>query len=98
MRMPAPAILAMIFCFISTPMQTAEAKVTINIGISINKDRKLTCREGQRLLRLYGFRDIVRLDCNGRFYVYRGLGDRGRYEITLRAANGRVVDLRRIRY
>jgi hypothetical protein len=49
------------------------------------------------LLRNRGFRDVRRVDCGGRFFVYRAWRGNTRFEIAIRASNGQVVDVRRLR-
>jgi hypothetical protein len=75
--------------------------VTINIGISIGTNissgRRITCARGETLLRNRGVRNIVRVDCRGRYFVYRATRSASRFEIAIRASDGRVVDLRRVR-
>ena len=80
-------------------MPTPAQAVTINItiGTNLNNGRAVTCRDGERILRRRGFRDIRRVDCRGRFLVYRAWRGSGRFEIAVSAHNGRVVDFRRLR-
>ena len=80
-------------------MPTAVNAVTINInvGSSLSSGRGITCAQGERLLRNRGFRDIRRVNCRGRHFVYRGWRGGSRFEIVVRQSNGRVVDVRRIR-
>lgn len=77
---------------------TAAEAVTVNIivGTNLNNGRAITCWEGERLLHNRGFRDIRRMDCRGRYFVYRGSRGGSRFEIAIRSSNGRVADLRRI--
>ena len=82
---------------VTLPAPAYAVTININIGTSLNHGRAITCREGERLLRNRGFRDIRRVDCGGRFFVYRARRAAGHFEIALRARDGRVVDLRRIR-
>ena len=82
---------------VTLPAPAHAVTININIGTSLNNGRAITCREGERLLRNRGFRDIRRVDCRGRFFVYRARRATGLFEIALSAHNGRVVDLRRIR-
>jgi hypothetical protein len=82
---------------VASPMPAHAVTIEINIGSSLNNGRAITCREGERLLRNRGFWDIRRVDCRGRFFVYRARRVTGLFEIGLNARNGRVVDLRRIR-
>ncbi|MCF6097983.1 hypothetical protein [Mesorhizobium muleiense] len=79
----------------STPAHAVT--ININIGTSLNNGRAITCRDGERILRNRGFRDIRRVDCRGRFFVYRARRGASRFEIAVSANNGRVVDLRRLR-
>ena len=97
----AIACLAIILGLFLAPavMPTAVEAVTINIniGTSLNNGRGITCAQGERLLRNRGFRDIRRVNCRGRYFVYRGWRGGSRFEIAVRSSNGRVVDVRRIR-
>ncbi|HTN97017.1 MAG TPA: hypothetical protein VL101_08570 [Nordella sp.] len=79
-------------------LPTYAQGVTINLhnGSSFNTRRAITCKEGERILRNRGFWDVRRTDCRGRFFVYRAWRDGRRYEIALRARNGRVADMRRV--
>ncbi len=87
----------MLMTFASQPSFAQSVNVDIRIGTSLNNGRSITCSQGERLLRLRGFRDIRRVDCRGRFYIYRAnLGIR-RFEVALNSRDGRVVDMRRIR-
>jgi hypothetical protein len=77
---------------------TAEAvTININVGSSLNNGRGITCAQGERILRNRGFRDVRRVNCRGRYFVYRGWRGGSRFEIAVRSSNGRVVDMRRIR-
>lgn len=80
---------------VPTPAQAIT--ININIGTSLNNGRAITCRDGERILRNRGFRDIRRVDCRGRFFVYHARRGAGRFEIAVSAHNGRVVDFRRLR-
>jgi len=82
---------------VALPAPAHAVTININIGSSLNNGRAITCRDGERLLRNRGFRDIRRVDCRGRFFVYRARRTTGLFEIGLSARDGRVVDLRRIR-
>jgi hypothetical protein len=77
----------------------AEAQVSINIqvGTDLNRGRRISCSDGERLLRARGYRDIRRVDCRGRYFVYRAWRGNNRFEIALSASNGRVVDYRWLR-
>ena len=82
---------------VASPTPAHAVTININIGTSLNNGRAITCRDGERILRNRGFRDIRRVDCRGRFFVYRARRGAGRFEIAVSAHNGRVVDLRRLR-
>lgn len=77
-----------------TPAQAIE--ITLHNGSSFNTRRAITCREGERVLRQRGFREARRVDCHGRYFVYRAWRDGRQYEIALRARNGTVADMRRV--
>lgn len=79
------------------PAQASSVTININVGTSISSGRGITCREGERLLRNRGFRDVRRIDCRGRYFVYRGWRSGNRFEVVLRSRDGRVVSRRRIR-
>lgn len=92
-------LLLVLFFVWTTPVPVFSQSVNINIrmGTSINNNRPITCAQGQRILRQRGFRDVRRIDCRGRFFIYRAWRGNQRFEVALRARDGRVVDLRRIR-
>lgn len=77
---------------------SAQTNVTINIGVgtNLNHGRGISCSQGERILRSRGFRDVRRVDCRGRFFVYRAWRGNARFEIAVRQRDGRVVDVRRI--
>lgn len=79
------------------PTPAEAVTISLQIGTSLNNGRSISCRDGERILRNRGFRDIRRVDCRGRFFVYRARRGGGRFEIAIRAHDGRVVDVRRIR-
>jgi len=100
MTRPLFACLALVLGLVTPVALSAPANavtIEINIGTNLNNGRAITCRDGERLLRNRGFRDIRRVDCRGRFFVYRARRGSGHFEIGLRARDGRVVDVRRIR-
>ena len=97
----ALACLVVLFGLLLVPAGLAPpaqaVTININIGTSLNNGRGITCAQGERLLRNRGFRDIRRVNCRGRYFVYRGWRGGSRFEIAVRSSNGRVVDVRRIR-
>lgn len=88
----APAVLA---------PGSASAQVSINIdiglGSNLSRGRRISCAEGERILRQRGFFNIRRVDCRGRNFVYRGTRRGWRTEVAISSFNGRVVDYRRLR-
>jgi hypothetical protein len=86
--MLAPAIM---------PPAAEAVTININVGSSLNNGRGISCSQGERILRNRGFRDVRRVNCRGRYFVYRGWRGGSRFEIAVRSSNGRVVDMRRIR-
>jgi hypothetical protein len=84
----APAVL---------PAAAQSVNININVGTSLNNGRGISCAQGERILRNRGFRDVRRIDCRGRHFVYRAWRGGSRFEITVRSSNGRVVNIRRIR-
>jgi hypothetical protein len=81
----------------TTPVHAVTVDINISTGSNLSSGRRITCREGERLLRDRGFRDIRRIDCRGRYFVYRAWRRHSRFEIALRSRDGRVVDMRRLR-
>ncbi|AYG61250.1 hypothetical protein CCGE525_01895 [Rhizobium jaguaris] len=82
---------------ISVPtVASAQTHVSISVGTNLNRGRGISCSQGERLLRNRGFRDVRRVDCRGRYLVYRGWRGGSRFEVAVRQRDGRVVDMRRI--
>jgi hypothetical protein len=79
------------------PPAAQAVTININVGSSLNNGRGISCSQGERILRNRGFRDVRRVNCRGRYFVYRGWRGGSRFEIAVRSSNGRVVDMRRIR-
>ena len=79
------------------PAHAVTVDINIGIGTNLSSGRRISCSRGEQLLRNRGFRDVRRIDCRGRHYVYRAWRRGNRYEIALRSRDGRVVDYRRIR-
>jgi hypothetical protein len=77
-----------------TPAQAVS--INISVGTNLNNGRSISCREGERRLRNRGFQDVRRIDCRGRFFVYRAWRGGQRFEIALNSRNGRVSDVRRL--
>jgi hypothetical protein len=81
---------------VALPTEASAATVTISMGTSVSNGRGISCSQGERRLRNRGFRDIRRIDCRGRFFVYRAWRGSNRFEIAIRQRDGRIVDMRRI--
>jgi len=81
----------------ATPAHAVTVDINIRTGTNLSAGRRITCGEGERLLRDRGFRDIRRIDCRGRYFVYRAWRRNNRFEIALRSRDGRVEDMRRLR-
>lgn len=88
---------------LSTPVTIpapASAQVTVNIdlglGTHLSGRQRITCSRGEQLIRSRGFRNIRRLDCRGRYFVYRASRQGTRFEIALSSRDGQVVDFRRL--
>jgi hypothetical protein len=93
--------LGLAFCLLATPLAVPApayaVTININVGSNLNHGRPISCREGERRIRDHGFRDVRRIDCRGRTFVYRAWRGSQRFEISLDSRNGRVSDVRRIR-
>jgi len=90
-------VLGLLLVPASLPPPAGAVTININVGTSLNNGRGITCAQGERILRNRGFRDVRRVNCRGRYFVYRGWRGGNRFEIAVRSSNGRVVDVRRIR-
>ena len=97
------ASLGIVATLLSAPVTIpapAAAQVSINIDIGIGTHlsgrRRISCARGAELIRNHGFRDIRRVDCRGRYFVYRATRRGSRFEIALSSRDGQVVDFRRL--
>ena len=75
---------------------SARTHVSVGVGTNLNGGRGISCSQGERLLRNRGFRNVRRVDCRGRFFVYRAWRSNTHFEIAVRQRDGRIVDMRRI--
>lgn len=82
---------------VSAPAQAQALEINIHVGSSLNFGRAITCSQGQRLLQNRGFRNVRRIDCRGRTFIYHARRGNGRFEIALNSRTGRVTDVRRLR-
>ena len=88
--------LALVIEPLAVPAPAGAVTINIAIGTNLSGGRPITCAEGARRVRSRGFRDVRRIDCGGRFFIYHGWRGNRRYEIAVQRSNGRVVDVRRI--
>ena len=99
--MPRTALIVLILALLVSPvtMPTPADAVTVNItiGTNLSGGRAISCAEGARRVRNHGFRDVRRVNCSGRYFVYRAWRGNRQFEIAVRRSNGRVVDVRRRR-
>lgn len=82
---------------VMVPEPAHAVTVNITIGSSLNRGRAITCVQGQRLLQNRGLRDVRRVDCRGRIFIYHARRGRDRFEVSLSSRTGRVVGFHRIR-
>jgi hypothetical protein len=57
---------------------------------------RVSCSQGQRIMRNRGYWDVRVRSCGGRFHVYRAWRGNSRWEVWMRSSDGRIVDRRRI--
>ena len=72
------------------------AQAGSGITIDLGGGGRISCREGARIVRYNGFRDVRPIDCSGSSYSYRGRRH-GLFEITVRSRSGRITSVRRLR-
>ncbi len=89
-------VLSLVMTPVALPTAAIAQSVSITIGTNLNRGRGISCSQGERLLRNRGFRNVRRINCRGRFFIYRAWRGNTRFEIAVRQSNGRVVDARRI--
>ncbi|MCR6497456.1 hypothetical protein MUO32_00280 [Shinella sp. CPCC 101442] len=82
---------------VSLPAPAYALEVSIHVGSNLNFGRAITCRQGQQLIRNRGFRDVRRIDCRGRTYIYHARRGNSTFEIALSSRTGRVIDVHRLR-
>jgi len=73
------------------------AQAGINIDIVGGGGGRISCREGARVVRYAGFRDVRPIDCSGSSYSYRGVRRHSLFEIRVRSKSGRISDVIRLR-
>ncbi|MBB3963068.1 hypothetical protein [Rhizobium metallidurans] len=92
--------IAFVSCLLLTTSPSAPAyavTVNINVGSDLNFGRAISCRQGQQLLENCGFRNVRRIDCRGRTFIYHGRRGSSNFEIALSAHTGRVIRMTRLR-
>lgn len=96
------AILAFIALFFAaTVVETVPAfsqSRSVSVGVRINNGHRIRCSDGVRLLRTRGFRNVRALDCRGSHFFYRGDRHRRTYDVTVRARDGRITNVRSVRW
>ncbi|KAB2749967.1 hypothetical protein F9K95_16240 [Brucella anthropi] len=96
------AILAFTAIFtIGTVAETVPAfsqSYSVTVGVRINNGHRIRCSEGVRLARMRGFRNVRALDCRGSHFLYRADRSRRTYDVTVRARDGRVTNVRTVRW
>ena len=58
--------------------------------------RRVSCGRGKRLVRSYGYRFIVPIDCRGRVYKYKASRGGNRFILKMKSRNGRIFSRRSI--
>lgn len=93
---------------LASPVGPARADADVDIGIGLGGGygsnpyywqarRYISCREGSRIVFNAGFKNVRAVDCSGSQYGYMGRrGDRY-YRISVRARNGNITQVQRIR-
>ncbi|KAB2718942.1 hypothetical protein F9K75_05940 [Brucella intermedia] len=96
------AILAFTAFFsVATVAETVPAfsqSRSATVGVRINNGHRIRCSDGVRLLRMRGFRNVRALDCRGSHFLYRGDRQRRTYDVTVRARDGRITNVRPVRW
>jgi len=81
----------------SPPAPAYAVTVNIHVGSDLNFGRAINCRQGQQLLQNRGFRNVRRVDCRGRTFIYHARRGSSDFEIALSAHTGRVIRMTRLR-
>jgi hypothetical protein len=55
------------------------------------------CRQGARIVRSAGFRNVHPTNCDGRTYEYRGYRRNRLFQISVLSRSGRIVNVQRLR-
>ena len=88
--------LALVVEPLAVPAPAGAVSINIAIGTNLSGGRAISCAEGARRVRARGFRNVRRIDCSGRIFLYRAQRSNRSYEIAVRRSNGRVVDVHRV--
>lgn len=83
---------------IAEPVPAFSQNQTALVGTRINNGHRIRCSEGARLLRIRGFRNVRAIDCRGSHFLYRGDRFRRTYDVTVRARDGRITNVRTVRW
>lgn len=66
-------------------------------GLHYVRDGGVSCRQGVRIVRSAGFRNVHATNCSGRTYEYRGYSRNRLYQISVLSRSGRIVNVQRLR-
>lgn len=91
------ALAACLILPVSVPAPAYAVSINIHVGSNLNFGRAITCRQGQQLIQNRGFRNVRRVDCGGRTFVYHARRGSGDFEISISSRTGRVMEIRRLR-
>lgn len=83
---------------VSGPTPAFSQNQSAVVGVRINNGQRIRCNEGTRLLRARGFHNVRALDCRRSHFLYRGNRFSRTYDITVRARDGRITNMRAIRW
>jgi hypothetical protein len=90
-RLFLAAALGAVFTFLAPAPKQAEAQEVI-----LASTWRVSCGQGQRIMRNRGYWDVRIRSCGGRLHVYRAWRGNSRWEVWMRSSDGRIVDRRRI--
>ncbi len=79
---------------LTIPLAT-PAQAGVNIDINIGGKKRISCRQGARIVEDYGYFRVRVRDCDGGTYTYFARRNGKYYIVDVDARRGRVVDVRR---
>ncbi|MBA8840561.1 putative RNA binding protein YcfA (HicA-like mRNA interferase family) [Ochrobactrum sp. 19YEA23] len=83
---------------VAEPVQAFSQNQAALVGTRLNSGHRIRCSEGTRILRTRGFRNVRAIDCRGSHFLYRGDRFRRTYDVTVRARDGRITNVRTVRW